>query len=122
MHEAIRPCSRALLNAGSKIAISSDMTEITTSNSINVNADIFRCRIAEASLNSFMERFLSIKRASIPPSGQDHYTSIITLLKQNINNICLSRKKTLLSSFSYAFFSFSWEKNAIFGKILFDLR
>jgi hypothetical protein len=96
MHEAIRPCSRALLNAGSKIAMSSDMTEITTSNSINVNADTFRCRIAEASLDSLIELFLSIKRASIPPSGQDHYTSIITLLKQNIENICFSPKKTLL--------------------------
>jgi hypothetical protein len=54
MHEAIRPCSRALLNAGSKMAISRDMTEMTTSNSINVNADTLRCFIALASLNSFI--------------------------------------------------------------------
>ncbi len=84
MHEAIRPCSRALLNAGSKTAISRDMTEITTSSSISVNADTFRRRIIESPLNSVLELFLSIKRASVKPSGEDHYTSTITLLKLNL--------------------------------------
>jgi hypothetical protein len=48
---------------------------------INVNANTFRRRIAEASPNSVIELFFSIERASIQPSSQNLYTSTITLLK-----------------------------------------
>jgi hypothetical protein len=57
MHVALRACSRALPREGSKMAISNDMIEITTSSSISVNADILRIRIAKASLNNFLQLF-----------------------------------------------------------------
>jgi len=48
MHAVLRACSRALPKEGSSTAISSDMTEMTTSSSISVNADTFLNRISKA--------------------------------------------------------------------------
>jgi hypothetical protein len=59
MHVALRACSRALLREGNKIAISSDMIEITTSNSISVKANVLRLCIAKASLNNFLKLFIT---------------------------------------------------------------
>jgi hypothetical protein len=49
----LRACSRALPSEGSRIAISNAIIEITTSNSISVNAEIHRFRIANP-LNNFL--------------------------------------------------------------------
>jgi hypothetical protein len=47
MQDALRACSRALPREGNNMAISSDMIDITTNNSISVNANILRTRIAK---------------------------------------------------------------------------
>jgi hypothetical protein len=86
MHVALRACSRALPREGSKMAISNDMIEITTSSSISVNADILRIRIAKTSLNNFLQLFFPFRQINSHCSCSSlmldfHYTSIGPLVK-----------------------------------------